>query len=86
MSWFKPVSRAELGAKYTHSGWFLGLVPVYLGDIDSDTPVVAERNWVPEWYFWLVEAVFGLFCWANSILFKDFEPAFPIVITGRIEP
>lgn len=86
MSWFNPVPPSELGTKYSHYGWFAGLVPIYMGDVDSDAPVITERNWVPEWYFWTMEAVFGLFCWVMSMLSADFEPAFPMVITGRIKP
>ena len=86
MSWLNPIPRAELSTKYSHYGWFAGLVPIYLGDIDSDAPVIAERNWVPEWYFLVVEILFGLLCWVSSILFPSFEPAFPMLITGEIKP
>jgi len=85
MSIFHPVPKAALRAHYTHYGWFVGLVPVYIGNPDSVGPTVTERNWVPEWYFTLVEGVFGLFCWACSILSPDFEPAFPLLITGEIK-
>lgn len=85
MSLFNPVPASELGTKYTHYGWFLGLVPVYLADIDSEAPVVVERNWVPEWYFWAVEAMFGLFCWVASLLVLDFEPLYPMLVCGEIK-
>lgn len=86
MSWSKPAPHAELGTKYSHYGWFAGLVPVYLGDIASEAPIVIERNWVPEWYFWAVEALFGFFCWMCSLLVPDFEPTFPLLITGENKP
>lgn len=85
MSLLKPVPSGELGTKYTHYGWFLGLVPVYLADVDSDAPVVVERNWVPEWYCWAVEALFGLFCWAASLVIPNFEPMFSMLVTGEIK-
>ena len=86
MSLFNPVPSSELGTTFTHYGWFLGLVPVYLADIDSEAPVVVERNWVPEWYFWAVETVFALFCWVTSLLIPDFEPHFSMLVTGEIKP
>lgn len=85
MSLLKPVAPAELGTKYSHYGWFVGLVPIYLGNINSEAPIVVERNWVPECWFTAAEALFGLFCWVSSMLSQDFEPAFPIVITGKIK-
>ena len=85
MSLLKPVPSAELGTKYTHYGWFLGLVPVYLADVDSDAPVVVERNWVPEWYSWAAEALFGLFCWAASLVIPNFEPMFSMLVTGEFK-
>lgn len=85
MSILDPVPREELGSKYTHRGWLLGLVPVYVGDTDSDEPVVAARNGVPELWMWLVLALFAMFCCIADLLVADFEPSFSITITGRIE-
>ncbi|WP_343590156.1 hypothetical protein [Paracidovorax wautersii] len=85
MSIFHPVPRTQLGSEFTHYGWFVGLVPVYVGDLDQVAPVVAERNGVPEWCFTLAEAAFGLFCWVSSMVSPDFEPSFPILITGEIQ-
>ena len=86
MSILHPVPRAELGRQFTHYGWFAGLVPVYIGNLQSEGPTLVERNWVPEWYFSLVEALFEVFCWFNTSLDPAFEPAFPILITGQIAP
>jgi hypothetical protein len=85
MSILDPVPRELLGTTFTHYGWFAGLCPVYVGRPYSAGPDVAARNWVPEWWFDLVEALFGAFCWTASHLNPDFEPGFPIFITGEIQ-
>ncbi len=85
MSILHRIPPAELERQFTHRGWFLGLVPVYLGDLDSDGPLVAERNWVPEWWFTLAEGLFGLFCTACLAVNPAFEPLFPILNTGPIK-
>jgi hypothetical protein len=85
MSLLSPVPREQLGTKYTHYGWFAGLAPVYLGALDTECPEVEARNWVPELWFDVVEAGFGLVCTACSFINPAFEPSFPIVITGHIE-
>ena len=46
MAVFKQIPEAEIRAKFTHVGWFVGLVPVYLGAVESDCPDVVVRNWV----------------------------------------
>lgn len=86
MSWFNPIPPHELGTTYTHTGWFAGLVPVYVGDVDTDCPRVVERNGCPKWWFSLIEGVFIVCCWVTSRTCDDFEPAFPILITGPIKP
>jgi hypothetical protein len=85
MSIFHPVPKAELREHFTHYGWFVGLVPVYIGNLDAVAPTVTERNGVPEWYFSLAEGLFGLFCRMSSLLSPEFEPAFPLLITGEIK-
>jgi len=85
MSILNPIPQSEIGTKYSHYGWFAGLVPIYIGDIDSEGPVVIERNWVPEWYFWAVDALFGLFCFICSSLNPQFVPSFPILISGKVQ-
>lgn len=85
MSILHRIPRAELESQFTHYGWFLGLVPVYVASPDSDGPTLVERNWVPELWFTFVETLFGLFCLSCELLDPAFEPAYPIFITGAIE-
>jgi len=82
---FNRVPRADLGTTFTHRGWLVGLIPVYIGAPDSSAPLFAERNGVPEWWFDLVMSLYLLFgdvaCWINP----SFEPSFFFTITGELE-
>lgn len=84
MAIFKQIPAGELSTKYTHYGWFCGLCPVYIGDIDSESPVLAERNWIPGLWFHTVLELYGLFIFLATCVAPEWEPAWPIAITGRI--
>lgn len=66
------LSHAEILKRYTHRGW-LALCPVWLGQTHSDSPEIAERNWVPEWWF----AV-------NIALSSGSLLGWPLLITGEL--
>jgi hypothetical protein len=85
MSILYSVPASELGTKYTHLGWFLGLVPVYVGDVEDECPLVQTRNLVPDFLFWAALALFTSFCWIAEALSPNFVAAFPICYTGRID-
>lgn len=85
MSILNPIPKDVIQQQFTHYGWFCGLVPVYLADVESEGPLLVERNWVPEWYFGLVELLFGWFCTISSLLNPEFVPMFPILISGEIK-
>lgn len=82
---FNRVTKSELSTRFSHYGWFCGLVPVYVGNLDSGCPELEARNGIPEFYFTCIEGMFGLFCWAASFVNPEFEPMFPIQITGEIK-
>lgn len=84
MSLFHPVPREQLGTTFTHYGWMFGIVPVYVGALDREGPNVSARNWVPEFWFDLGAALFGVFCLATAMLNPSFEPSFPIKLTGPL--
>ena len=71
---------------YTHKGWIFGVVPVYLGNLESGAPNVEVRRWVPEWWFDLWAAMFDLFTMVACAVNPWFEPMFPIVETGELTP
>ncbi|MFT7722253.1 MAG: hypothetical protein QM788_05420 [Roseateles sp.] len=86
MSWLDPIPAEDLGTRFTHYGWFVGLVPVYIGDPHQDAPIMAERNWVPGWWLGAVTWLFHAVCSVAEQLDPEFEPLYPIQITGRIAP
>lgn len=78
---FKRMSRAEIREHFTHRGWYF-FVPIYL-TLD-DCPKVSARNGVPEWLMDLAEAVFGACVFVRSLLDPDYEPLYPLRVTGEI--
>lgn len=69
----------------THKGWF-GLCPVYLGGLDGDAPLVVERHWVLVPLMLLSECGFGMLFVLGALLLADFEPAWPLRVTGELDP
>ena len=55
MSILSQIPSTELGTRFTHYGWFCGVVPVYLGNLEGEAPLVAERNGIPEWVLSLAQ-------------------------------
>ena len=82
---FDRVPRAQLGTTYQYTGWFLGMVPVYIGDLDDEAPLVTERNGVPTWWFDLVSLLFATFCLAMGVVRPDVQIPFFFKITGVLE-
>ncbi|WP_421696909.1 hypothetical protein [Ancylobacter sp.] len=69
----------------TQKGWF-GLCPVYIGDLHTGCPLLVERHWsllplmmLSEWFF---AAIMFVKSWQDP----EWEPAWPIKVTGDIEP
>lgn len=78
------MSEQEAQLEYTHIGW-IGLCPVYIGDLDKEGPCVKVRYpWLEYWLDfndWLI----GFAIWCYSAMNPDWEPMFPIRITGKIK-
>lgn len=85
MSLFKRIPARDLPAHFTHRGWFLGLVPVYLADVRTDSPRVETRNWVPDLALEVAAWLFEAFCWSCDVLGLPIDTSFPMLITGRID-
>lgn len=85
MAIFDRLNEAEIARDYTHYGWFCGLVPGYIGKTYSGCPDLCTRNWVPEWCFTFVAALFGAFAWMVETIDPDRTVAWPITISGTIE-
>lgn len=78
---FPNIPKEELGTTFTHYGWFFGVVPVYVGNIDSDEVILSARNWCPEFVFDIAEGISGM-----VMLIMDNEDClYPIKITGEIK-
>ena len=65
---------------FTHKGW-IGICPVYIGDVDAEAPVIEERHIIFRPLLWFSTALYGLL---NNILPEDEQVGFPIKITGKI--
>lgn len=70
---------------YTHKGWF-GVCPVYLADIDNygGGPTVDARHGTLEWLMDLSEAVFGSYFHIRTTFDAEYQPMWPIVVTGEL--
>ncbi|AUS02284.1 hypothetical protein NVP2096O_49 [Vibrio phage 2.096.O._10N.286.48.B5] len=81
MALFKKINHAELFKNFTQYGLMYGIVPIYY---NPKNHAVAVRNGIPEfvldavgWVYSGIESVYGL-------IDPDYEPTFPIKITGYI--
>lgn len=69
----------------THKGWF-GVCPVYLGNVDSESPFVHERHWAALPLFMFSELMFAVCALCMALMNPFFEPKLPIRITGELPP
>ena len=68
----------------THRGWFL-VCPVYVGNLDTDCPVLEPRR---PWLAWLEDVSIVLFDVAVALrqcVDPAYEADFPIILTGGLE-
>ncbi|MFG0232467.1 hypothetical protein [Achromobacter sp. 413638] len=86
MSILSRIPSTELGTRFTHYGWFCGVVPVYLGDLEGEAPLVAERNGIPEWVLSLASALFGALVQVAAIVAPGRDIQVPLMVTGPIMP
>ena len=70
---------------YTHKGWF-GMCPIYLARIDSPSgPDVDERHWLLTPWMNFNEWLVGAWIFVRSMFDPDYEPMFPMLVTGKLE-
>jgi len=69
---------------FTHKGWFCGIVPVYLNMNDKECPLIIERHWIFGPLFVMTEWVFGFCILIRTFVDKEYDPMFPIKITGEL--
>lgn len=83
MSLFKQLPPSEIIENFTHIGRFAGIVPVYV-NIDHSPIMIQERNWVPAWCLSGMLLLYSAFMWTVLLIDDDFEPMWPIDVTGEI--
>lgn len=69
--------------KYTHVGW-LGICPVYVQFGNSQIPLVEARHFIFEPLLAISEAWYTVKFTIMGILYEEYEPMWPIVITGEL--
>lgn len=81
-----PASDLGPGRKFTHHGLIHGFVPVYIGDLGAEGPMIAVANGWPEWlegvgrFLWVASA------WLGELLVPGFEcPGWRVQILGRLK-
>lgn len=87
MAVFQHIPPDQLRAHFRYRGWFLGLVPVYVGEVGHPQgPNVAVRNGVPEWALDLAHVLWGAFVSVAGLVNPmAYQAPFPIKITGRLD-
>lgn len=71
--------------KRTHKGLMYGIVPVYLDFTIPQCPGVEGRLWGCEALLTACDLIFEMSCYLISLADPDFEPMFPIKITGVLD-
>lgn len=69
--------------QFTHKGWFL-LCPIYIADLDTDAPFIHPRHWSLMAWMLVNEALLATFLFVRSMMDPDYEPLFPIKVTGEL--
>lgn len=69
---------------FRYKGWF-GICPIYLTDPSSDAPDVVARHKLLEPVFTFSEWVYGIIIFMKSWIDVEYEPSWPMVITGEGE-
>ena len=75
----------EMKVTYTHKGWF-GVCPVYFSKLDTDCPTVDPRMGLYEPLMLLSEAMYRVVFFCCRAIRPDFDPAWPLKITGALSP
>lgn len=68
----------------THKGLMYGIVPVFLDMRHEDMPGVAGRNAACELLLDICEGLFGICVFLRSCVDRDYEPVYPVMVTGEL--
>lgn len=69
---------------FWYTARYLGVVPVYLESLQVEGPRMAERHWSLIPLRAAVEFVWGMYTTMKTLVNSDYEPSFPLVITGEL--
>lgn len=67
----------------THYGWF-GLCPIWIEEFDDGSVRIEPRHWSLGWLMSVSDALVGAWIWLYSLTHPDWEPVFPIKVTGEL--
>ncbi|MFW9286994.1 hypothetical protein [Glaesserella parasuis] len=74
-----------LAEGYTHYGSLWG-VPCYIGDVESESPVIATANFIPQWFLHVANCIVFTMHDLVNMNNTDAEPLmFTIVLKKPIE-
>lgn len=79
------MTETEIRRNFQHYGLMFGFVPVYVGNAQSDAPLIEVRNWWPDWLLDVGHFLFDAFSLLATMVNPQFEPLFMIKLTGPIE-
>lgn len=71
--------------KRTHKGLMYGIVPCYFDFTDRECPEVEGRFLGCELLCDVVEVMFSAYCYIATAIDPDYDPMFPIKITGVLD-
>lgn len=83
MPLLQRLPKQEIADNFTHKGLFAGFLPVYV-NLGMEPPMFQERNWWPEPLFYAAICLYASFIEFVSFCSEDYEPAWPVTITGEI--
>lgn len=85
MAIFHQIPDSDLGTRYTHYGLIHGWVPVLFGRLDSDAPLVAVENWMPDWIEDLGAWLFIAFDMLATVFWPGYKSqGWLLVVKGQI--
>ncbi|MBK5646324.1 MAG: hypothetical protein I4N51_03880 [Acinetobacter sp.] len=68
--------------EFTHYGWF-GFCPAIFAEIESGAPFIEPRWKILNWWMTVREVCIQIYLNIRSSLDDDFEPMFPLRISGE---
>lgn len=84
MNFFQHFTADEIRRNFVYRGWFVGLVPVYIGDLRDGSPNLSVRNGIPDLALDIAEGLYATFVLLAHVCGRDID-TFPLKITERLD-